>query len=459
MKDVYEKVLEIIKNNFANGIRDDFIDANKVRRIYSTNQIDNDISFEVVVKIIRANGIEYDGRFYFIPDEEIKNLRNFFSKILKEHNIAYYDVVYQKHSDFFTSSHIFSLDVLKKILWKIADENFYFEEFCSAEIMTRLDYEVAKIFSANDNPLSLSELQEKFPYVPAEKILSVVSNTKKYLPTVEGKYIPVSRIQIDAEEIFTAKQQIDSQIVKKGYAAPEDFDLSSNFALNPELAQKDLLNAIHEKFFTDCFAKRGKNFYRKGDSRRREKSAVNRLREFLSEQDELTAKEIFDTAQKFGVAQHVALHVAHETMIRAEKNLFVKDLLVRFDVAAIDDALAPFVRGKIISLRGVTSFTGFPSVAGYSWNLFMLESFLRKYSEKYSFAAPAFNSMNIGAIYPKTIKFEDYLDVQAAVVAQENLPLEKFVVENFLIERGYRAKRIDKVTERIISRTQDFLAR
>ena len=54
------------------------------------------------------------------------------------------------------------------------------------------------------------------------------------------------------------------------------------------------------------------------------------------------------------------------------------------------------------------------------------------------------------------MKFEDYLDVQAAVVVQEKIPLEKFAVEEFLIGQGFRAKRITKVTERIIARAGNF---
>lgn len=144
-------------------------------------------------------------------------------------------------------------------------------------------------------------------------------------------------------------------------------------------------------------------------------------------------------------------------MTRVDKNLFVKDELIDFDITGIDAALNSFVQGKIISLRDVTSFTGFPTVKGYSWNLFLLESFLRKFSRRYVYASPAANSANLGAIFPKSMNFEGYLDVQAAVVVQENIPLEKSLVEEFLIGHGFRAKRIDKVTARIIIRAQEFI--
>ena len=142
-----------------------------------------------------------------------------------------------------------------------------------------------------------------------------------------------------------------------------------------------------------------------------------------------------------------------------DKNFFVLDGLIRFDVAGVDEALSSFVCGKIIPLRAVTSFTGFPSVTGYSWNLFMLESFLRKYSRRFSYASPSnvANNSNIGAIHPKSLKFEDYLELQAAVVVQEKIPLEKFSVEDFLIGQGFRKMRIDKVTQEIILTAQEII--
>ena len=313
---------------------------------------------------------------------------------------------------------------------------------------------------ATAKSLSLEDLQAKLPYVPAEKILAVLSETKRYLPTNTGKYFPVSKIKFDAKEIHLAKRQIFSRIDAKGYVEPEDYDLSTNFALNPELPEKDLRNVIYEKFFSADFTKRGKKLFKKGNvDAEKFLTPTKRVRNFISEQEEVSVDKLFAFAENLKLAQHAALSLAHETMIRVDKNLFVKDSLINFDVAAVDEALTPFVQGKIISLRSVTSFTGFPPVAGWSWNLFLLESFLRKYSEKYSYAAPAANSSNAGAIYPKSMKFKDYLDVQIAVVVQEKILLEKSAVENFLIKHGFRMKRIDKVTDDIIFRAQEILRR
>ncbi len=55
----------------------------------------------------------------------------------------------------------------------------------------------------------------------------MLSDTKKYLPTNTGKFIPFSKIQFDTDEINAAKQQISIYIDKIGYAIPEDYSLGA----------------------------------------------------------------------------------------------------------------------------------------------------------------------------------------------------------------------------------------
>ncbi|MBR1645653.1 MAG: hypothetical protein IJ685_02630 [Selenomonadaceae bacterium] len=457
MQNVPKKIIEIIMANFPNGIRDDFIDTNKVLRIYSTDYVDEKISRELIADVIRENGIEFGSRFYFLAERDREIIFLIADELLEQYPVVYYSAVYDKHAEFFNRLHIFSPQVLKKILQETGNDYFCFDEFCSASKLTRLDHEVSKIFMAAEKSLSLEDLQAKLPYVPPEKILAVINNAKKYLPTNTGKYFPVSKIKFDAEEIFATERQIFSRIDANGYAAPEDYDLSSNFALNPELSKKDLRNVIYQKFFSAEFTKRGKKIFKKSTVAEEKISTTTALlRQFISAQEELTAEKLFAFVENQKISRSGALSVAHEEMTRVEKKLFVKDSSVNFDVAKVDEALTPFVRGKIISLRSVTSFTGFPPVAGYSWNLFLLESFLRKHSEKYFYDAPGFNNANAGAIYPKAMKFKNYLDVQVAAVVQEKIPLEKFAVEYFLVEQGFRVNRIKKVTDEIIKQAQEI---
>ena len=265
MKDGEEKIIEIIKSNFPNGLRDDFIDTNKVLRIYSAKYKKPKISRNNITEIIRANGIEDGGKFYFIAEDDLKKIRRLFDEILEKYSVIYYSAVYERYTEFFTRLHIFSPEVLKKLLQKSDSTYFYCADFCSANIMVRLEYEVSRIFTRANISLSLENLKSALPYVPKGKILEVLSDTKKYLPTTKGKYISVSKIKFDMDEIAEAKQQINSSINQNGFATLEDYEFCLNFAYNDEIDKKTLRRLIYEKFFASHFTRRGRKILTKTD--------------------------------------------------------------------------------------------------------------------------------------------------------------------------------------------------
>lgn len=460
MQDTAQRLINIVEENFYNGIRDDFIDTSKILRLFSYYYPNEIIFRESVVEIIHSNAIENKGRFYFIAPDTVETIQYFLDEILKKNSLAYYTAIYRKHFDFFTRLHISSPDVLKKTLHCYDKRHFHFPEFCAINKTAYLDYEVEKIFTRLQKPLSLEDLIIKLPYVPAEKIAAALSDTKKYFLTQKRFYFLFDQLKFDVAEIDSVKNKLRCYIAENGDANIEDCDFSSTFSQNMGISEKDLQNIIYEKFLSHDFTKRGNKLFKKGTSdKNNTASIIAKFKKFLDTQDEIPAKKLFAAAQNFGIDSSATLAIAHEKMIRTDKNFFVKDSLIKFDVAKVDAALADFVQDKIIPLRAVTSFTSFPPIKSYSWNLFLLESFLRKYSRQYIFNSPTFNSVNVGSIYPKFMKFADYLDVQTAVIIQEKIPLKKLRVESFLVEHGFRTNRIDSVTEKIIRKAQEILNR
>ena len=456
-----EEIVKIIAENFPNGIRDDFIDVNKILRIYHSKFPTKNIVADAVRSIIHAQGTENNGRFYFVSAESVEHLLFVVEEIFESYSAAYYSELYRRHDDFFSRLNIFSAEVLKKILIANRQEFFCFDEFCTLSRGFKLDYEVAKIFYTENKSLSLDELQKIFRYVPAEKILSVITNTKKYLPTVTGNYFPISKIKFDAEEISIAENKIDSAIAEKNFAAREDYDLSSNFALNPEIDEKILRDLIYQKFFADKFDRNRTRLVKKTASIKKRLGFGKLIHELCSSKDELTFDDVSYFSSKYLPSSHgyaVTLAFFNENMTRVSADLFVKSELVNFSIAAVDNALENFVQGKIIPLRAINDFTNFPPVENYSWNLFLLESFLRKYSKNFVFNTAHINNSNIGAIYPASMNFTDYLEVQVAAVIQEKILLEPEEVGNFLVEKGYRGQRSVKIIQRIIQQAKKILS-
>ena len=78
MRSVATRIVDIIRDNFPNGIRDDFIDTNKVLKMFSTSCVEEgNLSRDSIVKIIRVNGLENGGRFYFITRDDTRKILRF----------------------------------------------------------------------------------------------------------------------------------------------------------------------------------------------------------------------------------------------------------------------------------------------------------------------------------------------------------------------------------------------
>lgn len=206
MQDTAKNIIEIIKENFPNGIRDDFIDINKVLRLYLARHANEENLRSLIGYIICRDGIADGGRYYFIADDDFEDIKRLIDDILEKHSIVYYSSIYERHADFFNRMHIFSPTVLKKILREADRDHIYFDDFCS-EKRVWLDQEISKAFRLMDKNLSVEDLQKLFPYVPAEKIKSELADSQKYLPTVDGKFMPRYKIQFDLNEIHEAKRQ------------------------------------------------------------------------------------------------------------------------------------------------------------------------------------------------------------------------------------------------------------
>ena len=445
------KVIDIIKNNFSYGIRPDYIDTGKVARLYSEKYSDDSISREFISEIIHNEGIPYGSIFYFFSQKSTAEILHFFNNILQNNSIAYYSIIFQEHSRFFIQWHIGSIEILVKFLQRIKSRNFFSWEFCSANKVTSLAHEIFKLFVESERSLSFEDISQKLQYVPPEKIRVELEDTKQYLPTLNGRYILRSKIEFNRTEILEVQKQISEDIDLKGYAYLEDYEFPANMFINSEIADSQLYDLIYENFLSVNFIKRGNKIYKKQNFQPRSSESPSVvLRKFINKKDELSLAELLSFSENLKINNQNALKIAYEKMCRVNSHLLVKKSLIKFNVSGVDESLSSFVQGKVISLKNVTSFTGFPSVEGSTWNLFLLESFLRNASRKYILVTPNINNSNIGAIHPISMIFKDYLSVQAAAVVQAKLKLEKKIVEDFLIEEGYINMRREKNINAII---------
>jgi hypothetical protein len=97
------------------------------------------------------------------------------------------------------------------------------------------------------------------------------------------------------------------------------------------------------------------------------------------------------------------------------------------------------VTGQYLPLKSVTTFATFPH-CGQFWNLFLLESYCRRFSRRFRFEGLTMNSRNAGAIVRKNCGLA-YTEIMADAVAASGVELKKTDVVEFFYNHGYIGRR------------------
>lgn len=234
----------------------------------------------------------------------------------------------------------------------------------------------------------------------------------------------------------------------KGYASFSDLPLVDIKERNYELTLTAIHNAMFAIVLSDKYDKRGKIITRKGETL----DALTIIKEHCGSIDKCSLQDLFDYERELTGETHrwIPLEAGYTVLVRTSEVTFVAERFVHFDIDEIDDALDHFILGDYLPLKGVTTFAAFPH-CGQLWNLFLLESFCRRFSSRFRFEALAVNSRNAGTIVRKSCTLS-YIEIMAeAAAAEVKILLEKVAIEDFLCTSGYIGRRsYSKINDLII---------
>ena len=462
---ILKKILVVLFENFPNGVRADFIAENQLRQAYKLKYGGEEIpsSFDLT-RFIKKRAFFSEGKYYFIGTHERSHVMRLIDTALNAGNmLIYYDAFFKQHIEELQELKITNTSVLAAIL-RDGDGRF----FCSnkyiavnkfVKLVDVIEYIVNSFLKVES--FSIEQIKEKLPYVPVSEILCFLKCSRKYLKTTDGKYLSTNQVLIDRTELMELHNFLLTDLQTNGHAIFNIQDFSNTLELNPELSETTVGNFLFEQFLSKDFSRHGNILTAHGTMT----NGIKLLKKFCASHDELTINELFDRAKKLNIIQYTAIiDTANNSMLRVSKTLFVKEKFIRFNVSAIDDSLSPFVQGKIIALRDVTSFSTFAPVKDirgfeWEWNLYLLESFLRKKSKRFQFHTSSPNNFANGAICPREKLFQNYVDLMSAVVVQERIPLNSTSVDDFLIAKNFRTRRVERVTSSVIERAHVLLRR
>lgn len=151
------------------------------------------------------------------------------------------------------------------------------------------------------------------------------------------------------------------------------------------------------------------------------------------------------------------MEAGNTVMVRIDKDNYVADRYVHFNAELINKAMNPVVKGDYVPLKAFTTFGAFPD-CGQTWNLFLLESYCRRFSRVFRFGTPTVNSRNAGTVIRKSCSM-NYTEIMADAVANAGIPLNEADIGSFLYDSGYTGRRTTAKTHEIIEKAKTIRER
>lgn len=442
-QDELDRIRETLKlPRFEYGFKDDGVELYRFRASYEeVNDSDCSLSDDVLLNAIREMGFEFDGKVYLISDDSMKSIVDEINDYKnQEINIVYYDLLYDLKFYEYSEAKIVSADMLKAILKHLMPQLCYKSNYFAlpSERQTELELirnDIIRVWGSSTLQ-TFDELSMKLPLIPMDKIKFTLAQQPAFVWNSAETYMQADWFEADEAEIENLSDYADEQCEEHGVVSLDEIQFDHLIEANPEISETALYTCFC-KLVEDRFERNARVLTRKGAS----KDTYTAVIEFCRKQDKCT----YDRLE--GIAKRVAgtirrpdiIEAANAVMVRVDKDDFIADKFIQFDTDRIDAALDYVITDDFIGMREITTFSIFP-FCGYGWNLYLLESYCRRFSKKYKYETRRANSSNSGAIVVKSCTLS-YHDIMTQAVARSGRDLQQSEVFGFLTEAGYMERK------------------
>ena len=439
------KITKLLSKRFENGFKfDSTIELERFRDFF-VEEFGEKIELtdeELKRNIAACCSVDFKGKGFVISEitkERIKNEVN--SAFANGVEIIFYESFYEKHEEWLNPP-VVSAEILKQILAyqlypKYRHKKNYFIKGTSDDTeVTKIENEIFRVWG-DETLLSYTELKKRLPYIPIDKIKCVMRKSENFIKNNNETYTNIKKIEITDEEYEKIIDFVTKACKTDDYVSIKDIPLGEIVERNHELTRSAIRNGIFSICLSDKFEKRGKIIIQKGG--KLDISAL--IKDYCKHVERCTLDDLLKQEKELTGENHrkIAIEVGYSVLVRINKNNFVAEKYVDFDIDGIDNAIEMFVTGEYLPLKSFTTFASFPH-CGKAWNLFLLESYCRRFSKRFRFDALAVNSRNVGVVIRKSCNLK-YMDIMVEVVTNSNINLNENIVTNFLYENGYVSRK------------------
>lgn len=443
------EIITILKQHYEYGFKTDSIrELMRFRQFADTMGIELPEDDNELRNAILASGTIIDGRIYYRNEGMLLELRQIIDDIFSSGvNVIYYESLFENKSEWMEDNIITSSDMLKEYLQMIVPECSFSKKFLMKgnrrSEKDAVTDELKRVWGTKPS-VSVDDLHKRLPYIPPENIWRVISASNLFVSTSEGEYLYTDRFVITEDEEKDILSYVEMTCSEKGFASLSDVPINDIEEENYELTQSAIYNAVYKKVLSGKYHINGKILTKE----KSELNIITLLDRCIEGKDYCTFDEIADKVIELtGKAnRQYAFRALYDDMVRVDKNRFVADHFVNFNVDEIDAVLSRFVIDNFCAIRDITTFALFP-FCGQSWNHYVLESFCYRYSKKYSLHVINFNDRNAGIIAEKEYN-KTYDEMLAIAVSRSDIELTPDVIGQYLSDTGYTARsKYDRLNE------------
>lgn len=307
---------------------------------------------------------------------------------------------------------------------------------------------ICSFLREQQRPLTLEEIQTRFPQISPKIISRICSNREGAAADVmmclnKGVFCHVDIVKIDPREWQSFVAELEGMVARREVSQGELFASARHmfpgwFTRNeliaaPVMFFKYVRRRMHGKFtFTRSF------IYRLGAEKQ---TIVQNFEDACAALgNTFTTKDLREILDQYHAGMNPPWESIYKRSVRVSGEQFVDKADVRFDVDAVDDALEKACTEDVMPILLIRSFSSFPP-GPYPWSLYLLEQFVYRYSKRFRLLHTRFGTDVKGFIVRRSSGIDSFEEAFARHLAVAPVQLDESSVLLYAALRGIVASR------------------
>lgn len=359
------------------------IDRNRIRRLYGQRFGENlPEDFDFVTTLGRV-GFSHDGKVFPCPESGDGGWKGLVESLARQgHELFQFSRFMELHADELMRRGIVSAKMLHEAIRNEAGDLYdVTKDFFAPKAASPLKERIVAAVIQDSVVVDVKDATKRLPYVDESSVRRLCANADTLVWNGQDSYAVLDRILFDTDEIARGMRTCESSVARDGFFSLVQLNLNDSGALNDSrLSGRALRHAFFLRFLSERMDLHGQIVCAKGAKF----DAQAPLRSICRGRSTVTLAEARAVAKECRIADYLALKTLHEEMVRVDAERFASPALVEFDIPATDACLGALAGGRKATPFGdVCRYAGLPAVPGCAWNEYLLESYLRRASERF----------------------------------------------------------------------------